>query len=223
MPATRKKERPTSTSRLLAQEKVSGQTRLFIRLNFLGWLLLICGIIGFAASFVLTVEKIHLLQNPAASPICDLNPVISCGSVMKTEQSSVFGFANSLIGVGAFAALVALGMALLAGAQFKKWFWWLIQAGMLFGLVFVHWLFFQSLYVIGSLCPFCMAVWVVTITSAWYITLYNLQAGNIPPPAKYKSVADFAGRHHGDILAIWFIVLTALILQRFRYYWETLI
>lgn len=141
---------------------------------------------------------------------------------MKTEQASVFGFANSLIGVGAFGALTAIGMALLAGAQFKRWFWWLVQVGMIAGAVFVHWLVFQSLYVIGSLCPYCMTVWVVVIVAAWYVTIYNLQSGNIHLAAKYKHITDFTGRHHGDILAVWFLVIIGLILHRFWYYWETL-
>jgi hypothetical protein len=31
------------------------------------------------------------------------------------------------------------------------------------------------------------------------------------------------GRHHGDILLLWFLIIVALILKRFWYYWSTLI
>jgi uncharacterized membrane protein len=194
------------------------KTKLFRRTSFLGWLMLVAGLIGFVASFILTVEKMHLLQDPSASFPCNLNPIISCGSVMKTAQASVFGFANSLIGVGAFAALAALGVAQLAGAQFKRWLWQIIQIGMLFGLGFVHWLFFESVYRIGSLCPYCMVVWAVTITTAWYITLFNLQNGHIRIHRKLNGVVQFMTRRHSDILIVWFIILTALILYRFWYY-----
>ena len=57
---------------------------------------------------------------------------------------------------------------------------------MTFGVVFVHWLIFQSLYVIGALCPYCMVVWAVTIPIFWYVTLHNLRsaAPACPPPAR---------------------------------------
>jgi uncharacterized membrane protein len=199
------------------------EIKLFRRTSFLGWLMLVAGLIGFAASFILTVEKMHLLQDPSASFPCNLNPIISCGSVMKTAQASVFGFANSLIGVGAFAALATLGMAQLAGAQFKRWFWQIVQIGMLFGLGFVHWLFFESVYQIGSLCPYCMVVWVVTITTAWYIMLFNLQNGHIHIHRKLTRVVQFMTRHHSDILIIWFIIFAVLILYRFWYYFGGLL
>ena len=44
----------------------------------------------------------------------------------------------------------------------------------------MHWLIFQSLYVIGALCPYCMAVWAVTIPICWYVTLHNLERGHLP-------------------------------------------
>lgn len=51
----------------------------------LPYIFIIAGIIGAIASFVLTYGKIQVLQNPAYKPACSVNPVLSCGSVMKTE------------------------------------------------------------------------------------------------------------------------------------------
>ncbi len=67
---------------------------------------LIAGVIGLAAAFTLTVEKIEILINPAYVPSCSINPVLSCGSVMITPQASVFGFPNPLIGIVAFTVVV---------------------------------------------------------------------------------------------------------------------
>lgn len=189
----------------------------------LPWILAVGGLIGFIAAFVLTIERIELLINPNYIPTCNVNPLISCGSVMKTEQARVFGFPNPIIGIFSFAIVTTIGMALLAGATFKRWFWLGLQAGTIFGLGFVHWLFYQSVYNIGALCPYCMVVWAVTIPIFWYVTLYNLRTGVIPTPKSLKGVVAFAQRHHGDILIIWYLAIIGLILNHFWYYWSTLI
>src|SRR3546814_12772147 len=80
---------------------------------------------------------------------------------MSTEQAEVFGFPNPIIGVAGFAIVTTVGVALVAGARLQRWFWWGLQAGTTFGVVFIHWLMFQSLYRIDALCPYCMVVWAV--------------------------------------------------------------
>jgi len=70
----------------------------------------------------------------------------------------------------------------LARLHLPRWWWLSLQAGVLFGVAFVHWLFFQSLYRIGALCPYCMVVWVVMIVLFSYTTLYNVQVGRLPAP-----------------------------------------
>ena len=67
---------------------------------------LIAGFIGFAASFTLTVEKIDMLIDPHYQPSCNFNPILACGSVMGTQQASVFGFPNPLMGVVAFTIVI---------------------------------------------------------------------------------------------------------------------
>jgi len=57
----------------------------------------------------------------------------------------------------------------------------------------------------------------------WYTTLYNLQTGNIRTPDSLKRPVAFLRRHHGDVLVLWFLIIIALILKRFWYYWSTLI
>jgi uncharacterized membrane protein len=90
------------------------------------------------------VEKVALLKDPSYTPSCSINPILSCGSVMTTAQAEVFGFPNPLIGVAAFPVVAATGAAVLAGARLPRWWWLSLQAGALFGVVFVHWLFVQS-------------------------------------------------------------------------------
>lgn len=187
----------------------------------LPWLLVIGGAIGFLAAFVLTVEKMALLANPLYVPSCSISPVLSCGSVMTKPQAQVFGFANSLLGIGGFAIVATIGAAQLAGARFRRWFWLGLQIGVTLGVVFATWLMFQSLYAIGALCPYCMVVWAVTIPIFWYVTLYNLSTTSLPPAA--RAIINGAIRYHTVILTMWFVIILVLIAARFWSYWTTLL
>ena len=191
--------------------------------QMLPYILIVGGIIGFLAALILTIEKIELIKNPAFQPSCNINPLLSCGSVMKTPQAEVFGFPNSLIGIAGFAIVATIGMALLAGAQFKRWFWLWLQSGAIFAIGFITWLQFQSIYVIKALCPYCMVVWIVTIPIFWYTTLYILREKYIPIPERLKVFVNFLQRHHGDVLIAWYLVIVGLILAQFWYYWSKLL
>ncbi|WP_395297328.1 vitamin K epoxide reductase family protein [Kitasatospora hibisci] len=194
-----------------------GASRVFSLLLLLGALL------GLAASAVLTFDKLRILENPSYIPSCNLNPVISCGSVMRTEQAEVFGFPNPLLGLAAFGALAAIGAGLLAGAAFRRWFWWGLQAGTVLGVVFVHWLIDQALYDIGALCPYCMVVWTAVVVLCWYTTLHNLRSGAIPVGPRAAVVVREAARYHWALPVLWAAVIALLVLNRFWYYWQTLI
>jgi len=189
----------------------------------MGKLLFVLGLIGFAASFTLSVEKVELIKNPNFTPICNISPLISCGSVMNTNQAEAFGFMNSFLGVAGFAVVTTIGAAILAGAIFKRWFWLGLQAGTVFGVGLISWLYYQSVFVIGALCPFCMVVWSVMIPIFWYVTLYNIRQKNIVLQGFWLKLSDFAQKHHGDILLAWFAIGIVIILIRFWYYWSTLL
>ena len=187
------------------------------------WLLIVCGTIGLIAAFIITIEKIHLLSDPSFVPSCDLNPVISCGSVMASDQSNAFGFPNPLIGLIGFPIVITTGVILLMGLKPKRWYMLGLLAGTIFGLGFVHWLFFQSTYRIGALCPYCIAVWIVTITTFWYTLHYSIESKYIKLKGRAVTVAAWLRRHHLDILIFWFLVMLALILKRFWYYYGPLL
>ena len=188
----------------------------------LPWLLTIGGAIGLAAAFLLAVEKIALLEDAGYVPTCSLNPIISCGSVMTTPQAEAFGFPNPLLGVAGFAVVTSIGMAMLAGARLARWFWLGLQAGVTFGVVFVHWLIYQSLYEIQALCPYCMVVWTVMIPIFWYTTLHNLRAGHLPVPTSWRAVGQFLARYHSVVLASWYLLIVLAVLHAFWWYWTSL-
>lgn len=191
--------------------------------SVLPWLLLIGGVIALIASVMLSIEVFDRLKDPSFVPVCNLNPILSCTNVADSNQAHLFGFPNYFIGIAGYAAVAAIGAAMLAGARFARWFWRLTEAGLLFAVGFVTWLQFQTLYRIGALCIFCMIVWVCTIPMFWYTTLYNLDNGHLASPSKLKRPAAFLRRHHGDVVIVWFLIIILLILKRFWYYWSTLI
>jgi uncharacterized membrane protein len=187
------------------------------------YVLTVGGVIGFFASFILSIDKFKLLVNPQFHPLCSINPIISCVSVASTPQAAAFGFPNMFMGIAGFAMVVAVGVGMLAGARYKRWYWLLFNLGPLFGISFIHWLFFESVYRINALCIYCMMVWSVTVPIFWYTTLYNLREDNLPTPKKLKGFVEFLQTNHGTILALWYIIITFLILKHFWYYFSTLL
>ena len=60
---------------------------------------------------------------------------------------------------------------------------------MLFAFGFVIWLVVQSIFVLGTLCPWCMVTWVVTIPTFYVVTLHVLRIGAVPAPARVRRAA----------------------------------
>jgi uncharacterized membrane protein len=164
-----------------------------------GLVILLCGLVGVGAALALAVEKFRVLTNPFYVPSCSVNEKISCLSVMTSPQAEVFGFPNPLLGLIAFGALAAAGAAVLASSRpLASWFWAGLQAGTAAGLVFVHWLAWQSSMVIGALCPYCIAVWIVTITAFVHVTARNATARNLTPrDASGRADANGPGLREG--------------------------
>ena len=119
-----------------------------------------------------------------------------------------------------FPVLTTVGVVMLNGAKLKRWFWIGLQIGVTGGLLFALWLFVLSMYKIHALCPFCLTVDVVVYTVFWYVTLYNFEAGNLKIRSKnFQALGRFVLRHDLDILITWFVLLVALILQHFWYFY----
>ena len=183
------------------------------------WILIVGGILGLIAAFELTVEKVRVLADPTYVPACDLNPVLSCGSVIITPQAEVFGFPNPVLGLTGFAVVITLGVLLAGGVAMPRWVWLGLNAGALLGFGFVQWLVWQSLYSIGSLCPWCMVVWTVTAPIFVWVTSANLLSGRLPTPASWSSAVSALVGLRGLILAAWYVVVLGLIFVRWQDYW----
>lgn len=186
----------------------------------LPWLLIVGGAVGLWASFTLTLDKIALLKDPDFQPSCNINPILSCGDVINQAQAEAFGFSNPIIGLVGFGMVIAVGAGILAGAHFKPWFWIGMQVGVTFGIAFIHWLMFQTLYDIGALCPWCMAVWTVTAPIFLYVTRRNLAELAPKLSGGPRAVVNVIVDYHALILILWYIFVLVLIIQRFWFFWS---
>lgn len=160
----------------------------------IGIFITVAGVIGFFAAMRLTVDKVGTFVDPATAPTCNFSVLVQCGVNLKSWQGSLFGFPNPLLGVGGWIAVIMVGAMLLAGLRFARWFWVAFNIGIAGALVFVCWLIYQSIFVLGTLCPWCMATWLVTIPTFWLVTLYNLKNGHIPVPRRTR---DFFAAAYG--------------------------
>ncbi|WP_260856805.1 vitamin K epoxide reductase family protein [Kocuria rhizophila] len=122
-------------------------------------LTVVLSLVGFAASATLVAERLAIFQDAGHRASCDLNAWLSCGTVMRTPQAELFGFPNPLIGIVAYAVVLAVAVGVLAGARYARWFWWLLWAGIAAGSVFTLWLWWQTTFRINALCLYCMVVW----------------------------------------------------------------
>nr|WP_235436718.1 vitamin K epoxide reductase family protein [Arthrobacter sp. RIT-PI-e] len=175
-------------------------------------MLVLTGVTGWVAAGTLILEKLELYRDPDHITSCDINPWVSCGQVMKTWQSELFGFPNPFLGLVGFTIVITTGMALLAGARFSRWYWAGLQIGVTLGSVFAIWLWSQALFEIYILCLYCMVVWAAMIPLSVLTTARNLAHGVIPAPAAFTR---WFTAWVGPIIALIFIAVAASVFFRF--------
>lgn len=180
------------------------------------WILVVGGLIGLVAAIELIIQKISVLSDPDFVPNCDINPVLSCGSVINTEQASLFGFPNPVLGVIGFTIVIMFGALLFTGVEMPRLMWLGLNFGALAGMVFVIWLVSQSLYAIGALCPWCMVVWAVTIPIFWQVTTDNVASTRL---SLGKGLSEIIVTLKWILIAATYLIITALIFVRWQDFW----
>ena len=182
-------------------------------------IMIIGGALGLLAAVELTIEKIRVLSDSTYVPTCDINPVLSCGSVIITPQAAAFGFPNPILGIIGFSVVITLAVTLITGAILPRWIWLGLNTGALLGFAFVQWLVWQSLYTIGALCPWCMVVWTATAPIAIWVTAANLASGRIPAPTSWQENLEAVAGLRVFVLAAWYITVLGLIFVRWQDFW----
>lgn len=178
----------------------------------LGFWLIGAGLIALISSAILVYERLQIYIDAGHSTVCDINALLSCGTVMRTPQAEAFGFPNPFIGLVGFSIVVTIGAAMMAGAQFKKWFWVCMNIGLAAATAFIMWLWYQTTFQINALCLFCMIVWVMTITLFVKTTVRNVSVGVIPASL---SVRESARGWSWFAIGLWLILIFGIIVIRF--------
>jgi uncharacterized membrane protein len=141
--------------------------------------ILLAGVIGLMAALQLSIDAVKLAENPLADLSCNISEKISCATVGLSWQASLLGFPNAFLGLITQPVLITIAVAALGGVRFPRWFMLAAEAGFAAGLVFAIWLFQQSYFVIGALCPYCMVLYVTTLFAFAAITRVNILEGHL--------------------------------------------
>ena len=169
------------------------------------------------ASFVLSLDAIELAKDPEANLSCNINSVISCGTVGTSWQAEAFGFPNAFLGLIATPVIITLAVAGLGGARFPRWFMLGVQLFYTGALGFAYWLFYQSMFNIGALSPWCLVV--TTSTTLVFVALahLNIRDNNLFLPTRVQDTLASAVRANVDLVlvVIWLLVLALAILMKY--------
>ena len=163
--------------------------------------MLVSSFLSLVASLVLAIDAVKLAAQPAGQLSCDINAVLSCGTVAKAWQSQLLGFPNSFLGLMTEPVVITVAVAGLGLVTFPRWFMRAAHIVYGAGLIFALWLLSQSLFVINSLCPWCLLVTGSTITVFSTITRVVLleNSWNFAPERQEKIVA-FLERGWGRVM-----------------------
>jgi uncharacterized membrane protein len=133
------------------------------------------------ASVVLTIEYLERFIDPNKIMPCDFSAVLSCTEVAKSWQSTLLYIGevpipNSLLGIVAETIFLVIAVVLISNGTIAKW----INYGMFFGVlgstIFAYWLFYQEVFVINALCPWCLLLLLsqtVMFFSYWRYSVLN--------------------------------------------------
>ncbi|MEV0895668.1 vitamin K epoxide reductase family protein [Actinoplanes sp. NPDC049802] len=185
-----------------------------------GWIygtMLVSALVSLTASLVLSIDAVELARNPTAELSCNINSVVSCGTVGVSWQAQLFGFPNAFLGLIAEPVVITIAVAALGGVRFPRWFMIAAQAVYTLGLIFAYWLFYQALTDIGALCPWCLLVTVST-TLVWVtLTHVNIRDDYLPMPRSWRQHARDAIAADLDAIAVtvWLLILALIIVSHY--------
>jgi uncharacterized membrane protein len=179
--------------------------------------MLLASLASLVASFVLAVDAITLAKDPHADLGCNINAVISCGTVGTTWQASLLGLPNAFLGLVFEPAVITVCVASLGGVRFPRWFMFTAQAIYTIALLFAYWLFEQAMFVIHALCPWCLLVTLATTLVFFEMTYVNIRDDNLYLPRRVQAALTGFVRSNLDILFVvaWLLVLVLAVVLKY--------
>jgi uncharacterized membrane protein len=164
--------------------------------------------IGLVASFMQMMDKIALLKDSGTVLSCNINSALSCSTVLNSQQASVLGPPNAFISTIMFCFFLAIGLAGLTNSVISKRMRFITQSLAIFTLAFGFWFLIQSIFVIQSLCIFCVFnTFGLLLVNATWLKLNYL---DIKTDTKFDSVLNNLVEKNYDIL-IWLVIAIFII------------
>jgi uncharacterized membrane protein len=139
---------------------------------------IVAALTGWVVSFLLYLEYIGQLTDADPLITCSFSVVVTCGPNLLSPGGNLLGFSNSIIGIVLFCGPLYAAMSTFAApGGLRHWYWRTYLAFIAGAFVFVHFLAWRSVFEYGSLCPWCMVVWLVTIPLFWYTLGWTMRDG----------------------------------------------
>jgi uncharacterized membrane protein len=179
--------------------------------------MLAAALISLLAAFVLAVDAIKLAENPSTALSCNINAILNCGTVALSWQASAFGFPNVFLGLMFEPMVITMAFIGISGMKLPRWLALTEQVIYGFATLFAIWLFAQSMFVIGAMCPWCLSI--TYMTPLIFLTLlhYNIREDNIWRSGVARERARKFVRNHYDLYAFvgWVVLITAMLVVKY--------
>lgn len=128
-----------------------------------GIFLVVAGALAAFASIQLILAELTLAKDPAAALKCDVNQLIGCSTFLTSWQGHLLGIPNSILGTAFFAGLIGVGAVAATGSRLTSGMWIVLLAGAGISAVWLGFFFYESFIVSGTVCPWCLVIWVSLI------------------------------------------------------------
>lgn len=120
---------------------------------------LVCVLVGLVASIAAAVVHYQLATTPGYASFCDVNATWNCTQAYQSEYGRILSAPVAILGAGYFAALLAL---LTLGRRLDALASYLLAASLV-GMAFVLYLAWATVFVLGTLCPLCLATYAAVV------------------------------------------------------------
>lgn len=179
--------------------------------------MLVASVASLVASLVLSIDAVRLAENPNADLGCNINTVISCGTVATSWQSSLLGFPNAFLGLITEPVVITVAVAALGGVVFPRWFMIAAQVVYTIGLAFAYWLFYEAMFDIGALCPWCLLITVATTLVFFEMTYVNIRDDNLHLPRRVQGALLGVIRSNLDLVLVvaWILVVVLAVVLKY--------
>lgn len=161
-----------------AEPTASTLSRTFRPSRGLAVFWIVAATLAWVVSFLLYLEYVGQLTDAEPLISCELSVLVTCGPNLLSPGGNLLGFSNSIIGIVLFLGPIYAGVSALASpAGMRAWYWRVFSVFVLGGFLLVHLFAYRSVFEYGSLCPWCMVVWLMTIPLFWTVFGWTLREG----------------------------------------------